>query len=144
MVPTEFIEYPSRADMVAGLPAVREREDVLAIDVVDLGRTLRVVTDGSVASEEPVEPPVAPNTEDQPAGSSDSAEGSEEEDLIGAPEAEVDWDFVKELVRASSLAELEASVEGGVLTPEQIYTVETAEDGRHRQNVTHAFAPDED
>lgn len=48
----EHIEYPSRAALAEALPDVMKQEGITRIDVVDLGRTLRVQYEGD-APEQP-------------------------------------------------------------------------------------------
>lgn len=65
----EFIDYPTRKALVAALVELRDRDDVIAIDVVELGRTLRVTRDANLTpladlvAGEVIEPPVAAVTE---------------------------------------------------------------------------------
>lgn len=53
---TELIEYPNRAALNAALPDVMNQEDVVTVDVVDLGRTLRVEYGGDVPEEDEERP----------------------------------------------------------------------------------------
>ena len=50
---TEYIEYPTRKALVEGLLKVRQEEGVIGIDVVDLGKTLRIDRLGEEPTEEP-------------------------------------------------------------------------------------------
>lgn len=52
MTTTEFIEYPTRKDLFKSLPGVAAEEGVLALDIVDLGRTLRVTREGGEDAEQ--------------------------------------------------------------------------------------------
>lgn len=88
-----MIEYPTRAALVAALVELRRTPGVEEVSVVDLGRTLQVVTaDDAVleapeATETPAEPPVATLAPNGAAEASESTtetdEESADEDLIG-------------------------------------------------------------
>lgn len=57
---TELIEYPTRAALNKALPDVMNQEDVVNVDIVDLGRTLRVEYEGDVP-EQDEEAPALPD-----------------------------------------------------------------------------------
>lgn len=154
---TEFIEYPDRPATVAGLKRLRLEEDVLEIDVIDLGRTLRVVrsTPDPLADEvdTPFEPyeapqtpapePVAPVPTPAPAEPQGSVPAPEDEDLVGTAPSSAEEDFTEqeifETVRDSSAAEIEILIAQGTLTKEQVKTAETAEGGKNRDNVRRLY-----
>lgn len=86
------IEFPTRAALVAALMELRKTPEVESVSVIDLGRTLRVVTtdapsEASEAPQTPVEPPVAapvaPAASEPVETPSDTPE-ADEDDLIGA------------------------------------------------------------
>lgn len=167
----EFIEYTDRDGLRDGLVSLRKEDDVVSIDVIDLGKTLRVTrlvledsdpeyveaaasdpsTEVTVqagsgqANEEPTaQAETLSDASADGSGAPAPAEpaepvesGSDVEDLIGAPEP--DLEAIVKKVHDSSLAEIEKAVADGELTAEQVLAAETGPGGKGRQNVQYAF-----
>lgn len=79
------IEYPTRAALVAALSEIRGSEGVTHVDIVDLGRTLRVVHRGdSLEAPDPVKKSKrarATEAEPEPDAESD-VQVTEDEDVL--------------------------------------------------------------
>lgn len=133
----EYIEYADRAALVEALPHLQGQDGVVHIDVIDLGRTLRVtrLVDGSESTETLSDASGDAGGTPPPTEPSGAAE-SLEEDLIGEAPEEEDW---RKFVHDSSLAEIEAAVAAGSLTGAEVLAYETGKGGRDRQNVKYAF-----
>lgn len=111
----EFIEYPTRAAMVAALPEIRAEEGVTRIQVVDLGRTLEVHRLGD-APDDLLPDADAENAEDALSGPEEGSADAEPADGENAGEsahdgAEADEDADLLGVEADADAEDEADLE---------------------------------
>ena len=87
------IEYSTRAALVAAANEIQKIEGVVAVDIIDLGRTLRVVHDENATlgvtdatetlAEAPVATTPAPAAEEAVSEPSEAPEENADEDLIG-------------------------------------------------------------
>jgi hypothetical protein len=83
----EFIEFQKRSDLNETVIRLRDDEDVLSIDVIENGRTLKVVRASDVTTE-PEEPSGEPGEDEAGAATPEESSGAEEpsedaEDLLG-------------------------------------------------------------